>query len=89
MRCSAVGDRFGKYRDPAAQVNKEVTFSRITDAASSTAMEAGMLPGYRLPGRADNHLRRRPWLVREPCDAIKATFAVDRHWAAAEIDAAK
>lgn len=80
----SVGDKFEKYRD-AAKVGKEVTFSWIRDAAYSIALgrssfaEAEMLAGHRLPGTADNYLRRNPQLVAKACQAIREAFEVEKH----------
>jgi hypothetical protein len=72
--------RFGQWRD-AAEVDSCITFSNIRDAAYTTALsvsfeEAELLAGHRLPGTADNYLRRNPQLVAKACTAIADAFNV-------------
>lgn len=87
----SVGDKFEKYRDAAA-VDKTVTFSWIRDAAYGAALsvshaQAELLAGHRLPGTADNYLRRNPQLVADAWAAIAKAFEVPKQVAKLTKDA--
>lgn len=73
--------KWRKYRRQAG-VSSGVLFASIRDAAYGVAMhgsdfsQAEMLMGHKLPGTADNYLRRNPQLVQAACASIAKAFNV-------------
>jgi integrase len=74
----SVLEAWRKYRT-AADVNDEITFGQIRDAAFTVACrvsldQARVLAGHRLPGASDHYIRRAPQFVAGACEAIRAEF---------------
>ncbi|MDB5324992.1 MAG: Tyrosine recombinase XerC [Phycisphaerales bacterium] len=79
--CNAVLKHWRRYR-AAAQLNDDLTFGQIRDAAYSIACQnasldqAKVLAGHAFGGASDFYIRRNPLFVAKACEAIRAAFGV-------------